>query len=102
MYVLCNVASGNEFHKDAVMLQLLPQAASDSQPFMIKILQNDDSRLRTAAVWALVNLTLPTTTGALGRVVKLRNAGIVSQLKSMCNDPCLDVKVVNSYLFVHL
>lgn len=93
MYVLCNMASGNVLHKDAVIHQLLPQAASGNQSFMIKILQNSDSRLRTAAVWTLVNLTSPTYAGAFNRVVKLRHAGIVSQLKSMVNDPCLDVKL---------
>ena len=88
MYVLGNVASGNEFHKEAVMHQLLLQSV------IIKHLQNNDSRLRTAAVWALVNLTFPGSPGANGRVIKLRNAGITSQLKNMVNDPCLDVKVV--------
>ncbi|XP_057509260.1 uncharacterized protein LOC130791934 [Actinidia eriantha] len=87
MYVLSNVASGNEFHKEAVMHQILLQSV------IIKHLQNNDSRLRTAAVWALVNLTFPGSPGSHGRVIKLRNAGITSQLKNMVNDPCLDVKL---------
>ena len=96
MYALGNVASGNEFHKEAVMHQLLPQIGDTTQLIIIKHLQNNDSRLRTAAVWALVNLTFPSSPGAHGRVVKLRNAGITSQLKNMVNDPCLDVKVVTN------
>ncbi|KAK4356525.1 hypothetical protein RND71_025496 [Anisodus tanguticus] len=93
MYVFTNVASGNEVHKEAVMQELFPPLANDSESIMFKFLHSDDSRLRTAAVWALVNLTFPSSSGAFGRVMKLRNAGIVSQLKNMVNDPCLDVKL---------
>ncbi|KAJ4825384.1 hypothetical protein Tsubulata_012539 [Turnera subulata] len=93
MYVLGNVASGNEFHKEAVMHQLLPQVDNGTQSFMMKFLQSNDSRLRTAAVWAIVNLTFPACPGAFSRVVKLKNAGIESQIRNMVNDPCLDVKL---------
>ncbi|KAA8549752.1 hypothetical protein F0562_001230 [Nyssa sinensis] len=93
MYVLNNVASGEEFHKEAVMRQLFPQASNSTQSIMINFLQSNDGRLRTAAVWVVINLTLPSSPGAFGRVVKLRSAGIVSQLKNMVNDPCLDVKL---------
>lgn len=93
MYVLCNVASGNEFHKEAVMHQLLMQADPDALSIVVKFLQNNDSQLRIAAVWALVNLTSPSNPGAFGRVVRLRNAGVVQQLKTMVTDTCLDVKV---------
>lgn len=94
MYVLCNVASGNELHKEGVMKQLFPQGDEVVQSFVIKFLQSDNSQLRIAAVWAIINLTSPSSTYALGRVTKLRNAGIVSQIKNMANDPCLDVKVM--------
>ncbi|XP_070018529.1 uncharacterized protein [Nicotiana sylvestris] len=93
MYVFTNVASGNEVHKEAVMQELFPPLANDSESIMFKFLHSDDSRLRTAAVWTLVNLTSPSSSGASGWVMKLRNAGIVSQLKNMVNDPCLDVKL---------
>ncbi|KAK9078543.1 hypothetical protein SSX86_002600 [Deinandra increscens subsp. villosa] len=94
MYVLCNVASGKEFQKEAVMCQILPESSkNDTQSIMVTMLQSDVAQLRTAAVWTIVNLTIPTGAGALARVVKLRNAGIVSQLKNMANDPCLDVKL---------
>lgn len=93
MYVFTNVASGNEVHKEAVMQELFPPLANDSESIIFKFLHSDDSRLRTAAVWALVNLTFPSSSGAFGRVMKLRNAGIVSLLKHMANDPCLDVKL---------
>ncbi|KAL2540902.1 ARM repeat superfamily protein [Abeliophyllum distichum] len=93
MYFLSNVASGNEFHKEAVMNLLFPQAGSDTHTILIKFLQSTDSRLRTASLWTLVNLTLTSSPGAYNRVMKLQTAGIVSQLKNMVNDPCLDVKL---------
>ncbi|KAJ0083491.1 hypothetical protein Patl1_29773 [Pistacia atlantica] len=63
MYVLSNVATGKEFHKEAVINQLLPHADNGTQSC------------------------------AFIRSVKLRDAGIVSQMKEMVNDPCLDVKL---------
>ncbi|TYJ18448.1 hypothetical protein E1A91_A09G124000v1 [Gossypium mustelinum] len=93
MYALCNVASGNEFHKEAVMQLLFTQMGDKNQSFVIKFLQSNDSRLCTATVWTIVNLTCPSTPGAPGRLEKLRNAGIVSQIKNMVNDPCVDVKL---------
>ncbi|XP_028795159.1 armadillo repeat-containing protein 8 [Neltuma alba] len=93
IYVLCNIASGNEFHKEAVMHQLFPEAEDGSDSFFNQCLQSNDSRLSTAAVWVIVNLTNPTSPGAFGRVVKLRNFGIVSRIKKMVNDPCMDVKL---------
>ncbi|XP_019155555.1 PREDICTED: armadillo repeat-containing protein 8 [Ipomoea nil] len=93
MYVLGNVASGNEFHKEAVMHQLFPPSSNDTHSVVFKFLQSHDSQLRTAAVWALVNLTFPSGPGAFHRAVKLRNSGVLSQLKNMVNDPCLDVKL---------
>lgn len=100
MYVMCNVASGKEFEKEAVMHQILSHSNEDNnshnnntQSIIVSLLQSDVASLRTAAVWTVVNLTIPTGAGALARVVKLRNAGVVSQLKNMVNDPCLDVKL---------
>ncbi|KAJ7964099.1 Armadillo repeat-containing protein 8 [Quillaja saponaria] len=93
MYVFSNVASGNEFHKEAVMKQLLLQTDNQTHSFMIKFLQSSNSQLRTAAIWVLVNLTFPSSPGALSRVVKLRNSGVVPQIKRMVNDPCMDVKL---------
>lgn len=93
MYTLSNVASGNEFHKEAVMNQLFPSAGNDTESILTKFLQSTDSRLRTAAVWTIVNLTIPCSPGACGRVTELKNADIISTLKNMTNDPCLDVKL---------
>ncbi|KAL0459199.1 UNVERIFIED_CONTAM: hypothetical protein Slati_0547100 [Sesamum latifolium] len=93
MYALSNVASGNELHKEAVMNQLLPQAGNDTEKTLVKFLQSTDSRLRTATLWALINLTFPGSPGTCRRVTELRNAGIITQLKNMVNDHCLDVKL---------
>ncbi|KAL9859721.1 putative armadillo-type containing protein ARMC8/Vid28 [Arabidopsis thaliana] len=93
MYVLTNVASGTELHKEAVMEQLFPQAKAGSENFMLKFLQSDESQLRSAAVWTIINLISPSSPGAFDRHVKLRNAGIIPQLKNMVNDACLDVKI---------
>ncbi|KAK8595916.1 hypothetical protein V6N13_000592 [Hibiscus sabdariffa] len=93
MYALCNVASGNEFHKEAVIQQLFTQMGDKNQSFVIKFLQSNDCQLRTATVWTIVNLTCPSSPGAPGRLEKLRNAGIISQIKNMVNDPCVDVKL---------
>lgn len=94
MYVLGNVATGKESHKEAVMDQLLLLAENKAQSCIIKFLQSNDSRLRTAAVWAVLNLTCSSSPGSSGRLVKLHDAGVVSHVKNMVNDPCLDVKVI--------
>ncbi|KAI3905637.1 hypothetical protein MKX01_036546, partial [Papaver californicum] len=92
MYVLSNVAAGNELHKEAVMHLLQPEASGCTQSVIIKFLQGSDSQLRTASVWGVVNLTYPGSPGASDRYARLRDAGIISQIKSMVNDPCLDAK----------
>lgn len=93
MYVLSNIATGNEFHKEAVMHHLLlPQTGGSTQSFITRFLQSTDSQLRTATVWCIVNLTYPDSPSAPDRVARLRNAGIISQIKILSGDPCLDVK----------
>lgn len=96
--MLSNVASGIEVHKEAVMHQLVPEVDNGAQSLILKFLQSNESQLRIAAVWTIVNLTFPSSPDAFSRFIKLHNAGIVSQVKSMINDPCLDVKVVIFYL----
>lgn len=90
MYVLGNISTGSELHKEAVMHQLLPESPS----LVLKCLQCSDTRLRVATIWCIVNLTYPGGPGSATRVARLRDSGIISQVKSMVNDPCLDAKVV--------
>lgn len=101
--MLNNIATGEDIHKDAVMNQLLQGVETGTQSFFVKSLQSNDNRLRTAAIWLVLNLTIQTSSGASGsRLVRLRDAGIVSQVKNMVNDHCLDVKVINfSYHFFY-
>lgn len=96
MYVLANVASGNEIHKEAIMQLLFPQAENVSHSFFSQFLQSSNPHLCTSAVWVIVNLTIPASPGAFGRIVKLRNLGIVSQIKNMTSHSCMrmDVKVL--------
>ncbi|CAI8609997.1 unnamed protein product [Vicia faba] len=93
MYAVSNIASGNEFHKEAIMQMIFPQAESGPQSFLSQYLQSNDSRLRTSAAWIIVNLTAPASPGAFGRIAKLRNFGLVAQIKRMASDPCMDVKL---------
>ncbi|XP_028758750.1 armadillo repeat-containing protein 8 [Neltuma alba] len=93
MYVLSNIASGNEFQKEAVMHQLFPQPENECHSFFNRFLQSTDNHLRTAALWVVVNLSFPSSPGAFDRIMKLRKFGIISQLKTMINDSCLDVKL---------
>ncbi|XP_020227625.1 armadillo repeat-containing protein 8 [Cajanus cajan] len=93
MYLLVNIASGNETHKDAIMQLLFSQAENVSHSFFSRFLRSSDNILRTAAVWIIVNLTSLASPGAIDRIVKLHNVGIVSQIKRMANDPCMDVKL---------
>ncbi|KAL5057750.1 hypothetical protein RYX36_029354, partial [Vicia faba] len=94
MYAVSNIASGNEFHKEAIMQMIFPQAESGPQSFLSQYLQSNDSRLRTSAAWIIANLTAPASPGAFGRIAKLRNFGLVAQIKRMASDPCMDVKKI--------
>ncbi|KAL5059806.1 hypothetical protein RYX36_031410 [Vicia faba] len=93
MYAVSNIASGNEFHKEAIMQMIFPQAESGPQSFLSQYLQSNDSRLRTSAAWIIVNLNAPASPGAFGRIAKLHNFGLVAQIKRMASDPCMDVKL---------
>ncbi|XP_047325002.1 armadillo repeat-containing protein 8-like isoform X2 [Impatiens glandulifera] len=92
LYILCNVASGNEFHKEAVMQALL-YPIDNSQPMILRFLQSSNSQLQTVSTWAIINLISPSSPGSSDRAVKLKNIGIIPQLKILVNDSCLDVKL---------
>ncbi|KAK9154901.1 hypothetical protein Sjap_002381 [Stephania japonica] len=93
IYALGNVATGNELHKEAVMSQILePQVNGPSQSVLIKFLQGNNSQLRVGAIWCIINLTYPDGPGTSSRIAKLRDAGVICQLKKLADDPCLDAK----------
>ncbi|MED6219909.1 hypothetical protein PIB30_040189 [Stylosanthes scabra] len=93
MYVLVNIASGNEFHKESVMQLLFPQAENESHSFFNQFLQSNNWHLRSASIWVIVNLTVPESPDAFSRIMTLRRFGIVSQIQSMVNDSHMDVKL---------
>ena len=97
MYVLANIAAGNELNKEAVMNVLLPHRVDHIKPsFVVNFLQSKDKQLRVATLWCLLNLIYPKCETSSGRVIRLQNAGVILQVKSMINDPCLDCKVLPS------
>lgn len=101
--VINNVAAGSELHKEAVMALVLPQQSlnySLQTPWLIRFLQEmSNPQLRVVAVLCIINLTYPGENGTSSRVLRLREAGVESQLQRMVDDPCLDVKVIIYYYF---
>jgi armadillo repeat-containing protein 8 len=99
MFFLANLAAENDSHKNAVMDCILPIPASldlgistPTSSFLVKFLQSKERLLRLSTLWCLVNLVYPNYKNSV-RVSALHSAGIISQLKTMVNDPCLDCKV---------
>jgi hypothetical protein len=101
VYVLSNIAAGNEFHKDSVMKFVAPSTGCGASPMLRFLQDKTNSQLRVAAVWCIMNLSYPDSSGAANRVVMLREAGIEQQLTKMAEDPCMDVKVrIHSFICV--
>jgi armadillo repeat-containing protein 8 len=95
MFVLANIAAGNELNKEAVMNVVVPHRTDRMKPsFVVKFLQSKDKQLRVATLWCIVNLIYPKCEATSGRVVRLQNAGVILQVKNMINDPYLDCKVI--------
>lgn len=92
MLLLCNIAAGDESHKEAVLGYLIPLKAEGRNSLMIRFLQSKDQFLRTAAVWCVLNLTDPDGLNSPHRVGRLQEGGILFQIKTMVNDPWLDCK----------
>lgn len=92
LYVLCNVAAGNEFHKDEVMHFVVASLQEACIPLNRFLQDMNNSQLRVAAVWCIMNLSYPDSPGVLYRIDRLINAGFLLHLQNMTDDPCLDVK----------
>jgi hypothetical protein len=93
LYVINNVVSGSEVHKEAVMTSILSSHATNSTSWLTQFLQDmSNPQLRVVAVWCIINLLYPVGEGINSRVVRLREAGIEAQLQKMQDDSCLDVK----------
>ncbi|KAM3312550.1 hypothetical protein ACQJBY_032444 [Aegilops geniculata] len=94
MLVLANMAAGNELNKEAVMDVTVPHRADRIKPsFVVNFLQSKDKQLRVATLWCILNLIYPNSESSSTRVARLQNAGVISQVKNMINDPCLDCKL---------
>ncbi|VAH91476.1 unnamed protein product [Triticum turgidum subsp. durum] len=94
MLVLANMAAGNELNKEAVMDVTVPHRADRIKPsFVVNFLQSKDKQLRVATLWCILNLIYPNSDSSSTRVARLQNAGVISQVKNMINDPCLDCKL---------
>ncbi|KAM3292309.1 hypothetical protein ACQJBY_036271 [Aegilops geniculata] len=94
MLVLANMAAGNELNKEAVMDVTVPHRADRIKPsFVVNFLQSKDKQLRVATLWCILNLIYPNSETSSTRVARLQNAGVISQVKNMINDPCLDCKL---------
>ncbi|XP_037430189.1 armadillo repeat-containing protein 8-like [Triticum dicoccoides] len=94
MLVLANMAAGNELNKEAVMDVTVPHRADRIKPsFVVNFLQSKDKQLRVATLWCILNLIYPNSDSSSTRVAQLQNAGVISQVKNMINDPCLDCKL---------
>ncbi|KAG8090493.1 hypothetical protein GUJ93_ZPchr0011g28718 [Zizania palustris] len=94
MLVLANVAAGGELNKEAVMNIIVPRRAERIKPsFVVNFLQSKDKQLRVATLWSILNLIYPKCEASSARVARLQNAGVISQVKGMINDPCLDCKL---------
>ncbi|GJN25716.1 hypothetical protein PR202_gb13580 [Eleusine coracana subsp. coracana] len=91
MFVLANIAAGNELNKEAVINVLVPRLKPS---FVVKFLQSKDKQLRVATLWCILNLIYPKCESASSRVVRLQSAGVILQVRNMINDPCLDCKVL--------
>lgn len=92
MFLLCNIAAGDESHKEAVLSYLIPLKSDEYVPLLIKFMRSKDKFLRTATVWCILNLTDPAGANSSDRVRRLEDGGIISQIKTMVNDPWLDCK----------
>jgi hypothetical protein len=93
LYVINNVVSGSEVHKEAVMTSILCSQFTNKTSWLTRFLQDmSNPQLRVVAVWCIINLLYPVGEDISSRVVRLREAGVEAQLHKMVDDSCLDVK----------
>jgi hypothetical protein len=77
LYTLSNLASGNNSHKDAL-------CASNVPSLLLHHLKTGSMSIRLGALWCVINL-VSTADGqdASNRAQKLRDIGVLEQLKAM-------------------
>ncbi|KAF9967916.1 hypothetical protein BGZ70_007675, partial [Mortierella alpina] len=89
LYVLVNIATGSEHHKQSIM----------KRPGILRsvfgLMSHESVSIRVATIWVIINLTWPDDKAALGvhdRVLLLRNLGVEDRLQSLTADQDLDVR----------
>jgi len=103
LYVLSNIATGGDRHKNAIIASPLARS-------LVHFMAHSSSSVRVAAVWCASNLgwsedntadegtgvsaggSSNTTAAATQIVAKLREIGVEEKLMSMTEDPDLDVR----------
>lgn len=86
LYIICNIGTGNEKHKTVLM-----QNSAIIQSLLAS-LNHSDANVRVGAVWCVINLAWSEEPGAADRIQTLRTLGFESRLKSIMEDPELDVR----------
>jgi hypothetical protein len=85
IYVVCNMATGSETHKNAIMGSSVPQ-------HLLHFMEHKSSPIRVAAVWCTINLGWAEGSGVQPRVARLRELGFDRKLEDMREDPDVDVR----------
>ncbi|KAF9995405.1 Armadillo repeat-containing protein 8 [Entomortierella chlamydospora] len=89
LYVLVNIATGSEHHKQSIMKRPLILKS------VIGLMSHESAAIRVATVWVIINLTWPDekmASGAHDRTMQLRNMGVEDRLLSLNSDLDLDVR----------
>ncbi|KAF9961258.1 hypothetical protein BGZ72_004399 [Mortierella alpina] len=89
LYVLVNIATGSEYHKQSIM----------KRPGILRsvlgLMSHESVSIRVATIWVIINLTWPDDKATLGvhdRVSLLRNLGVEDRLQGLTADQDLDVR----------
>lgn len=86
LYVIVNVATGNEDHKNWVV------GSEEVLRRVLQFMSHERPNIRVATVWCIINLTWTEDQGSVTRIQKLRTFGFEDKLKTMVEDPDLDVR----------
>ncbi|KAF8950389.1 Armadillo repeat-containing protein 8 [Haplosporangium bisporale] len=89
LYVLVNIATGSEFHKQSVMKR--PSILRS----VLSLMTHESVAIRVATIWVIINLTWPdekVSHSLHERVTVLRSMGVEDRLRSLNSDHDLDVR----------
>ncbi|CAI2183877.1 10860_t:CDS:10, partial [Funneliformis geosporum] len=88
LYVINNIATGNERHKSAIMNR------TNILKSILSYMGHTNPEIRVVAMWVVINLSWMEDKSASSqvRVQKLREMGFEEKVKNMTNDDNLDVR----------